>query len=357
MPTYDPTKADTPIPTPFLTFAGSAFVPSPNPYVEKFNTTEWQTLNSDQWNQRYENSMQIAEKYGSYCPNDPFVPMCPILNVDGKIVDEDWKTLLEEGPTVECMKTGDKTTRCGKYNPFLNKTIWPLIRGPFCYDLNSKRSPMPDELLPYHELGYDRADPTKSTDAAPFDGGAGTGNLWFDANKVKEHFLKFEAMLDYYYEGLSRPLLEDAIKPLPESPLYAPMLQQYADQISRALLRRKDNGDDDDGIVIGILGDSVTSGTDNCYFDAWPEQFRRQLAPLLGSMGLKLEIRNAAKNGGWLLAPQMLCANDSKCRSMRYKRSNLCHWLYILVYQTTESFMVLFVMKCLEDPIAKMTWG
>jgi hypothetical protein len=95
------------------------------------------------------------------------------------------------------------------------------------------------------------------------------------------------------------------------------MLQAYADQISRALLRRKENGEADNAIVIGVLGDSVTSGTDNCYYDAWPEQFRRQMAPLFGSMGLKLDIRNAAKNGGWMLAPQMLCANDSELIGIR----------------------------------------
>ena len=311
VPTYDPTKAATFPPTPRPSFSHGSYVPSPNPYIDKFNTTEWRTVNIDQWNQRYENALQITEKYGTYCPDEGF-PMCPVLNDEQKVVDEHWKALLEQGPTTKCMETGDRTAWCGVDDPWLNKTIWSLIRGSFCFDLNSKRSPMPDELMPYHELGYDRADPTKSTDAASFDGGVSKDNLWFDADKVKDHFLKFEAMLDYYYEGLSHPLLESAIAPQSESSMYVSMLQRYADQIARALLRRKENGEEDDGIVIGVLGDSVTSGTDNCYYDAWPEQFRRQMAPLLGSMGLNIEIRNAAKNGGWLLAPQMLCANDSK---------------------------------------------
>jgi hypothetical protein len=319
VPTYDPTKAGTLPPTPRPTFGNSSWTPPPNPYIDKFNTTEWQTFNAAQWEQRYQNSLQIKEKYGSYCPNDPLVPMCPVLNADKDIANKAWNVLLQ-GPTTPCIQTGDKTQRCGVDNPWLNKTIWPLIRGPFCVGLNNARKNQystPAELVPYHELGYDRADPTQSTDAAPFDGGAATGNLWFDANKVKDHFLKFEAMLEHYYEGLSRPLLEEAFQPTPESPLYAPMLQAYADQISRALLRRKENGEADNAIVIGVLGDSVTSGTDNCYYDAWPEQFRRQMAPLFGSMGLKLDIRNAAKNGGWMLAPQMLCANDSELIGIR----------------------------------------
>ena len=309
VPTYDPTNADTLTPTFRQTMSHGLYIPSPNPYIDKFNTTEWRKVNTDQWNQRYENALQIAEKYGTYCPDEE-VPMCPVLTAEDEIANKDWQTLLQ-GPTTRCILTGNEWD-CGVNNPWLNKTIWPLIRGPFCSFLNSKRSSMPDELMPYHELGYDRSDPTKSTDAAPFDGGPPTGDLWFDANKVKDHFLKFEAMLEHYYEGLSHPLLESAIAPRSESSLYGPMLQQYADQIARALLRRKENGEEDDGIVIGILGDSVTSGTDNCYYDAWPEQFRRQMAPLFGSMGLKVEIRNAAKNGGWLLAPQMLCANDSE---------------------------------------------
>lgn len=316
VPTYDPTKAGTLPPTPLPTFGNDSYIPPPNPYVEKFNTTEWIEFNKVQWGKRTQNSISISEKYGSYCPNDPLVPMCPALDEEQHVVNKAWNVLLD-GPTTNCIQTGDRTARCGVDNPWLNKTIWPLIRGPFCALLNAERSnkfPMPEELKPYSELGYDRADPTKSTDAVPFDGGSPTEGslLWFDADKVKDHFLKFEAMLEHYYEGLARPLLEAAIKPSPESPLYAPMLKAYADKISRALLRRKENGVEDDGIVIGVLGDSVTSGTDNCYYDAWPEQFRRQIAPIFGSMGLKLEIRNAAKNGGWLLDPQMLCANDSE---------------------------------------------
>eukprot|EP00804_Cyclotella_cryptica_P018261 CCRYP_005973-RD/>CCRYP_005973-RD protein AED:0.04 eAED:0.04 QI:190/1/1/1/1/1/5/1468/647 len=321
VPTYDPTKAGTPPPTPLPTFGNDSFVPPPNPYVEKFNTTESIEFNKVQWEKRTQNSISIKEKYGTYCPNDPLVPMCPALDGEQKIANKDWNALLK-GPTTNCIQTGDRTARCGIDNPWLNKTIWPLIRGPFCAALNVERNnkfPMPEELVPYSELGYDRADPTKSTDGAPFDGGSPTEGslLWFDPETVKDHFLKFEAMLEHYYEGLARPLLEAAIKPSPENPLYAPMLKAYADQIARALLRRKKYGVEDDGIVIGVLGDSVTSGTDNCYYDAWPEQFRRQMAPIFGSMGVKLEIRNAAKNGGWLLEPQMLCANDMLAASDR----------------------------------------
>lgn len=313
VPTYDPTKAGTLPPTPRPTFGNVSYIPTPNPYVEKFNTTEWHDFNKAQWDQRYQNSLQIKEKFGTYCPNDPLVPMCPALNAE-QVVTTPWNTLLAQGPTLPCMQTGDKTARCGIDNPWLNKTIWPMIRGPFCfgqYNDRKNKFPMPEELQPYHEMGYDRNDPTQSTDAAPFDGGTSSnGLLWFDPNKVKDHFLKFEAMLEFYYEGLSQTLLETAIYPNPESTLYTPMLQQYADQIARALLRRKENGEADDGIVIGVLGDSVTSGTDNCYYDAWPEQLRRQMSPIFESMGVKIHVRNAGKNGGWLLAPQMLCAND-----------------------------------------------
>ena len=330
VPTYDPTKQGTPSPTTAAITnddetAAALYIPSPNPYIDKFNNTEWQSFNANQWDQRYENSLQIKEKYGTYCPNEPLVPMCPALTADKEVVDVGWSTLLNEGPKLECQQTGDKATRCGADTPWLNKTIWPKIRGPFCVGMNNKRVgdqpfAMPKELLPYQELGYDRVDPTKSTDAPPFDGGGAKGNLWFDGDKVIDHFLKFEAMLDHYYEGLSRPLLESAMNPKPDNPLYSSMIQQYADQIARALLRSKDNSDPDSHeIVIGVLGDSVTSGTDNCYYDAWPEQFRRQMAPLFGSMGLNVSIRNGGKNGGWLLSTQMLCANDMLGGSDRSK--------------------------------------
>ena len=221
------------------------------------------------------NSLQIKEMYGMYCPEEPLVPMCPALTLEQELENVDWDTLLQDGPTMECIQTGDKATRCGVDGPRLNKTIWPLIRGPFCVRMNKLRVgrekfAMPEELQIYRDLGYDRIDPTNSTDAPPFDGGTATGNLWFDGDTVIDHFLKFEAMLDHYYEGLSRQLLESAMSPKPDNPLYSSVIQQYADQIARALLRRKDNGESEDGIVIGILGDSVSSGTDNCYYDAWP---------------------------------------------------------------------------------------
>ena len=292
----------------------------PNPYIEKFNTTEWQTFHKTQWENRVANAVDINTKYGTYCANEPAQPMCPELEVDvaedGKKktpkLKDDWH-YLEAGPTVICNDTGTQDLRCGVGSPWLNKTIWPLIRGPFCVTQDKERKdkyPLPTELEPYYKLGYNYDDTTQSKDGEPFDGGAASANdeLPFDANTVKDHLLKFEAMLDHYYEGLSEQLLEKNIQPMPDSPLYGPMLKAYADQIARIILRVKNGGDKK--MVIGVLGDSVTSGTDNCYFDAWPEVLRRQLSPIYASMGIDIEIRNAGKNGGWALAPQMLCAYD-----------------------------------------------
>ena len=130
----------------------------------------------------------------------------------------------------------------------------------------------------------------------------------FDPAVVKQHFLKFEAMLEHYYEGLARPLLEKQLSPKPDDPLYAPMLKAHADQIARVLLRAANAKNGKEGaagdltkMVIGVLGDSVTSGTDNCYYDAWPEVLRRQILPLFAAMGIDVEVRNAGKNGGWNL--------------------------------------------------------
>ena len=48
--------------------------------------------------------------------------------------------------------------------------------------------------------------------------------------------------------------------------------------------------------VIGVLGDSTAAGADNCYYDAWPRQLERLLAPLVAAAGgLKLEVRNTAR--------------------------------------------------------------
>ncbi|KAL9180899.1 hypothetical protein ACHAXT_009704 [Thalassiosira profunda] len=326
VPTYKPTEAEGEA-TARPTFDQNASWVDPveNPYIAQFNTSDWIAFHAAQWKDRAANAVSIRENYGGYCPKDPAVPMCPKLDIkkenddDGKAVEAKVMAAvrsmsadaLGKGPTVKCIDTGGKAERCGVGNPWLNKTIWPLIRGPYCAKQDAAREekhPLPQELAPYFELGYNREDPTQSTDAFAFDGGSAKNNLPFDPEVATDHFLKFEAMLDHYYQGVSRSYLERNIAPKPENPLYGPMLQAYADQIARAVLRAKEGTDD--ALVFGILGDSVTAGQDNCYYDAWPEQMRRQITPLFAAMGLKVQVRNAAKNGGWNLAPQMLCAHD-----------------------------------------------
>ena len=249
-----------------------SWIPEPNPFVSKFNTTEWTNYLKGQWEARAKNAIDIHDKYGTYCPKEPAEPMCPELNnLDEKgnpVIGISDHELLARGPTVKCIDTGNKEQRCGVGSPWVNKTIWPLIRGPFCSTQDSerkKRFPMPAELAPYFELGYDRNDPTKSKYAEPFDGGSNDDNslLSFDPVKVKEHFLKFEAMLEHHYEGLARPVLERNLAPMPESPLYAPMLKAYADQIARVLLRSKEKGNENNKVVVGVLGDSGKKG--QCY--------------------------------------------------------------------------------------------
>ena len=46
-------------------------------------------------------------------------------------------------------------------------------------------------------------------------------------------------------------------------------------------------------------------------YDAWPEQLRRQLAPLFAAAGLRFEVRNTAKNGGFEGNTQLMCAADN----------------------------------------------
>jgi len=350
LPTPSPTKLETPPPVPTYTptqqeepsdaeeeeeeeededeSSISFYKPPSNPYIDKFkfNTSAFLTFHQNQWKQRAQNAIDIKTKYGSYCSNvDKFPddkPMCPPLQVVDNTAIYEWDVkILNQGPTVQCMETGTKDIRCGRSDPWLNKTIWPLVRGPFCAVQDKQRNekiPLPEELKPYYELGYDRVDPTKSTDGKPFNGGTPSPSknklFTFGPKIVQDHLLKFEAMLDHYYQGLSTQLLERQLSPTPESEYYLPMLTSYANQISRIILRSTKNGgdinDEMNKLVIGVLGDSVTSGTDNCYYDAWPEQLRRQLSPIFASMNINIEIRNAGKNGGWNLSPQMLCAHD-----------------------------------------------
>ena len=53
VPTYDPTKktAESSIPD-SSTSSKIYYIPSPDPYIDKFNNTEWQAFNAIQWDQR-----------------------------------------------------------------------------------------------------------------------------------------------------------------------------------------------------------------------------------------------------------------------------------------------------------------
>ena len=64
------------------------WTPQPNPYISKFNTSEWIEFHNNQWQLRVNNSLDINTKYGMYCPNEPPAdypqvdPMCPELILD-----------------------------------------------------------------------------------------------------------------------------------------------------------------------------------------------------------------------------------------------------------------------------------
>ena len=269
------------------------------------------------WSERSDNSAWIDDHYGVYCDKKSSSNMCvPLDEGDGSIIDPSVEA-LRLGPTVSCSETGVPDQACGRGDPWVNKTIWPLVRGPLCVEHDRERRekfPLPDELRPYFDLGYDRADPTLSVDAPPFPmtPGRRTGLLHFDADEMRAHLLKFLAMLEHYYEGIGSSYLERQLTPNSESEHYGPMVQANADQMARIILRAgsADPGSAGASMTIGVLGDSVTAGQDNCYYDAWPEVLRRTLSPIMGAMGVKLDVRNAGKNGGWNLASQMMCAHD-----------------------------------------------
>ena len=110
------------------------WTPQPNPYISKFNTSEWIEFHNNQWQLRVNNSLDINLKYGMYCPNEPPAdypqvhPMCPelILDEDNKPIFKEDLSYLADGPTVKCIVTGLKEDRCGgRDGPWLNKTIWP----------------------------------------------------------------------------------------------------------------------------------------------------------------------------------------------------------------------------------------
>ena len=219
---------------------------------------------------------------------------------------------------MRCAETGKPDQACGRGDPWVNKTIWPLIRGPLCVEHDRERRekfPLPVDLRPYFDLGYDRVDPTRSVDAPPVPlySDRREDLLHFDPDEIKAHLLRFQAMLEHYYEGIGASYLERQLFPASDSEHYGPMLQANADQMARIILRaggNKDPGSAGALMTIGVLGDSVTAGQDNCYFDAWPEVLRRTLSPILAAMGIDLSVRNAAKNGGWNLGSQMMCAHD-----------------------------------------------
>jgi len=233
--------------------------------------------------QRHANSVEIAEQFGTYC--------------QGRDEGTHCFEHLQNGAFGAEMKT----CVCSEH-PWDNRTNWELSRTAACATLNARKEasfPVPAELRQVLDL-YGGTTGTAYTPPT-FDTGGTTGELMFTPATVRAHFQKLRAALVGYYED-SR-VLTQPLRPRPDEPEHVLVVRALAAAFARAIV-----ADDCDTFVIGIIGDSTAAGADNCYFDSWGEQLKRTLMPLFSAAGLRLEVRNAAHNGGFHPSIQMACA-------------------------------------------------
>ena len=169
---------------------------------------------------------------------------------------------------------------------------------------------------PPHPLSLSRPLSTFSPPPSPltkvdafFAPGKPVGELPFDPTAVREHALKMRAALYSYYEGdavLTGAFAPDAqssakhtASGATEAENYKIAAQAMADHFSRVFIERSTDPAREKQVAMAFFGDSVTAGQDNCFFDAWPVQLQRQLAPLFAAAGLEFEVRLHAFNGGY----------------------------------------------------------
>ena len=236
-----------------------------NPYMAAVENPERVAFQRAQQAQRHANSVDIAKRFGSYCQGRNEGQHC-FQHLENQAF----------GPPME-------TCPCDEH-PWDNRTNWEVSRSAACADLNARkeaRFPMPKELRQVLEI-YGGETGT-AYDPPVFDGGGASGDLPFTPAVVRDHFYKLRAALVGYYED-SRVLTEP-LRPRPDEPEHASAVRALAAVFARAMVAK-----DRDAFVIGILGDSTAAGADNCFFDSWGEQLRRQLGPLLLAAGLRLEV-------------------------------------------------------------------
>jgi hypothetical protein len=72
-------------------------------------------------------------------------------------------------------------------------------------------------------------------------------------------------------------------------------LDYLADKFARAIVHKRP-------FVVGVIGSSVAAGHDNCHYDAYESQMEHSLQPVLSTVGVDFQVRNAGQTG-W-------CGND-----------------------------------------------
>lgn len=286
-PSFDaPSPEDaqpTPPPSPIDADA-SASGRSQNKYTTKYITPALKAYWVDMEEKRYAQHLDIEDQFGSWAPKG--VETCHSCVFDGK-VDYDHKSCPCKGHNYD------------------NQTNWDVRRRKFCVDQQKEREkkfPFPQELRYTLELTYKDGIDALGHLKNPFqslESGKNIGELPFDPATVKDHFLKLRAALAFYSEGEEH--IEMLIDPKPKDPDYKLVIDQIANKFATAFVHGKN-------VTVGVLGDSTAAGADNCYWDAWPRSLERQLRPFFTAAKSNIVVRDAAHNGGYAMAPQIVCA-------------------------------------------------
>ncbi len=118
---------------------------------------------------------------------------------------------------------------------------------------------------------------------------AAVNSLPFSVDDLSEKVDAMKTMLEEYYGGTK--MLFGGMGAPPGTPTHARGIDRLVDKIARAFVYGKK-------FTIGAIGSSVTAGHDNCNFDSYPRQLKRQLQPIWDAAGVEWDVRNAGQGGG-----------------------------------------------------------
>lgn len=162
---------------------------------------------------------------------------------------------------------------------FKNVQFWDESRRALCssqmHDTNSSNTNLYPQFAFPEDLGS-------------LDKGSPTHGLEFDPVVAKSHFVQYRAMLQEYYQNKIGIFNETVPN------VYEKQRKPYMKRLTDVFVSKIVHSS---RLSVGLMGTSVTAGTDNCYHYSFAPSLERMWAPMMKLVGVEWSVAGAGQDG------------------------------------------------------------